>query len=169
MGKVKNITIDLLASGFRSGYAPVASGTFGTMVAIPFVIALRSCVSEIVFVAATLVLTVCSFYIAHEAERLYEENDSSKIVIDEIAGFFVTCLFMPVLRWDVIVVAFLVFRFFDIAKLWPASYFDKKTGGVAVIMDDVAAGIYACICVHIYVYLTVLSGIFNKVSQVSPN
>lgn len=163
MMKIFNFLIDILASGFKTGYAPVASGTFGTLVAIPFVVILRIYSSEIIYISITIILTLASFFIAHKANALYNESDSSKIVIDEIVGYFVTCAFLPVVRWDVFVFAFFAFRFFDIAKLWPASYFDNRTGGINVVMDDVVAGIYANIVTQIYLYLSVISFIYKVV------
>ena len=66
MKKLQEFLIDVFASGFRSGYAPVASGTFGTLVAIPFVILLRAYVSEITYIIVTIVLILISFYIARD-------------------------------------------------------------------------------------------------------
>jgi len=163
--KWQEIVVDITASGFKTGYAPVASGTFGTLVAIPFVILLRLYVTEIVYVVVTVLLMLVSFYIAHLAELLYKERDSSKIVIDEIVGYFFTCILLPVVRWDLFVVAFFTFRFFDIVKLWPAIYFDRKNGGVSVVLDDVVAGLYAAIAVQLYFYLSVLLFAADNVSK----
>jgi phosphatidylglycerophosphatase A len=165
MKNFKDILIDQLASGFRSGYAPIASGTFGTLVAIPFVVLLKLYVTEITFAITTVILIVVSCYIAHKGEELYQEPDSSKIVIDEVAGYFVTCLFMTELRWDVFAAAFFIFRFFDIVKLWPASYCDKKKGGTWVVLDDVAAGVYSRIALQLYIYLAGIALVYLNVGK----
>jgi phosphatidylglycerophosphatase A len=157
--KIKNKTdliIDLAASGFRVGYISIASGTFGTLLAIPFVVLARIYMPEFLYFLLTVLIIIFSIFVAGRAEKIYDEKDSSKIIIDEIAGYFVTCLFLPLLRWDFFVVAFFAFRFFDIVKLWPASYFDRRQGGASVVLDDVFAGVYALVCLQIYFFLSTL-------------
>ena len=137
--------IVFLASGAYLGYAPIASGTFGTLAGValyPVFEALRT------FSPALYVLTFCglvaaAILIADEAERIFGEKDSGKITIDEIAGYIAATLFVrPSL--GVVAASFLLFRFFDIAKIWPASHFDRAVrGGPGVVLDDVISGFYA--------------------------
>lgn len=166
MSKLKDTLVDIGASGFRSGYAPVASGTVGTLVAVPIVILLKLNVSFLTYFIVTLLLTVASFYVASQAEKLYGESDSSKVVIDEIVGFMITCLLINEMRWDIVLVAFIIFRLFDIFKIWPANIFDNRKGGFAVVMDDVVAGVYAMVLVKLYTtFLLPVAMIYFKVSE----
>jgi phosphatidylglycerophosphatase A len=132
----------LLSMGFGSGLAPIASGTFGTLAAIPIYIA-ASYYSVTLFFVLTLVSILAGIYLCGRTTRALGVQDHSAIVWDEFAGFFVTMLWVP-LSVKTIIAGFFLFRLFDIVKPWPASYFDSKVnGGVGVMMDDVVAGLYA--------------------------
>jgi phosphatidylglycerophosphatase A len=70
-------------------------------------------------------------------------HDHGAIVWDEIVGFFITMLLLPV-TWQNIVVGFLLFRFFDIVKPWPIKWLDKHVdGGFGIMIDDVLAAVFA--------------------------
>lgn len=130
------------ASFFGVGYAPVASGTFGTVAAIPVVWAVTG-LSVPLQVLAAVGVTLLAIITAAEAGRHYGVVDARQIVIDEVAGFMITMLAVPFTLPNVIA-GFLLFRLFDILKPWPASYFDRKVkNGVGVVLDDVMAGVYA--------------------------
>jgi phosphatidylglycerophosphatase A len=134
-----------LASGAYLGYAPIASGTFGTLAGValyPVFEALRQR-SAALYVLSFVALVAAAIAIAGAAEELFGEKDSGKITIDEIAGYIATTLFVrPSLA--VVVASFLLFRLFDVAKLWPASVFDRDVpGGAGVVLDDVISGFYA--------------------------
>jgi phosphatidylglycerophosphatase A len=98
-------------------------------------------------------LTVVAFiffacWISGEAERLFNEKDSGKIVIDEVAGYLVTMFALP-FSWQGVILGFFLFRFFDITKIPPARYFDRQVkNGYGVVLDDVVAGIYSCLALH---------------------
>jgi phosphatidylglycerophosphatase A len=98
-------------------------------------------------------LVAAAIVIAGEAEALFGERDSGKITIDEVAGYIAATLFLrPSLA--VIVASFLLFRFFDVVKLWPASYFDREAhGGSGVVLDDVVSGVYANLSLRVVAWL----------------
>ena len=134
----------IVATGLGTGYAPIASGTFGTLVGIP-VVMLLSLTHPIIYMLATVALLLVGIRVSDFAEEYYQESDSGKIVIDEIVGYMVTMLLVPV-NWMTLTAAFFVFRFFDIVKFWPARAIDQgHMGGAGVMLDDVAAGLYGCI------------------------
>lgn len=138
----------ILATGFGTGFAPVASGTFGTMPAVLFVFWMRHLLPfyYLVITAAVFVIGIAA---ANFAEEYYNQKDSGKIVIDEIVGYFVTMFMVPVSLTSLIV-GFFVFRFFDIAKIYPAGMIDRSDmRGLSVMLDDVAAGAYGCIVMQI--------------------
>jgi len=131
------------SSGLGAGYFPIASGTFGTLVALPFAWALAQIDAWWVWAAVVVSFIAASAALAHRAGKIYGVVDSKYIVSDEFAGLFVTVGLLP-FTWQTAVAGFFVFRFFDILKPWPASYFDRKVhNGFGVTFDDVIAGIFA--------------------------
>jgi len=148
MSKAKNKLVLFLASGFGLGYTPLAPGTFGTLLGVAAYFFLgRLSIFAVVPIAAALILV--SIWLADQAEQILLTRDPQIVVIDEVAGFLVTMLSFPT-SWRYLLAGFLLFRFFDILKPWPASYFDRSARrGWAVVMDDVAAGVYANICLQI--------------------
>lgn len=140
-----NLMVKLLATWGGSGYSPFASGTAGTLAAIPFYIWLaRLSLPMYLFTLVAFFFLAC--WISGKAEILFNEKDSGKIVIDEVVGYLVTMVAIP-FDWRYMVVGFFLFRFFDIVKPPPARWFDRKVkNGYGVVLDDVAAGVYAWIC-----------------------
>ena len=67
---------------------------------------------------------------------------SSPIVVDEVVGYLVTMMLVP-FSWRAVAAGFVAFRVFDVLKPWPASAFDRVKTGFGVVMDDVAAGVWA--------------------------
>jgi len=140
-----------LGTGFFSGYFPVASGTFGSLIAVliywfipgmnTWYVLLAVCV--LAFIPGTIA-----------AERLEKEHgaDPSIVVIDEFIGMWIALLGLPRELLPV-VLGFFAFRFFDIAKVAPANYFDRRRGGLGIMLDDVVAGIYANLLVRLVLFI----------------
>jgi phosphatidylglycerophosphatase A len=132
----------LLATWGPCGYAPVAPGTAGTLAAVPLFWALRHLRLGIYLLTVAAFIAVACFA-AGAAGRYWKVVDASPIVIDEVAGYLVTMALLP-WTWGTAIAGFLAFRLFDVWKPWPASYFDRKVkNGFGVVMDDVAAGVWA--------------------------
>jgi phosphatidylglycerophosphatase A len=132
----------LLAAWGPCGYAPVAPGTFGTAGAIPLYWALAHFLDAWWGLAATALVIAIGIPAAQRAGRYWGVADASPIVIDEVAGYLVTMAFVP-FSWPAALLGFLLFRLFDVLKPWPASAFDRMKNGFGVVMDDVAAGVFA--------------------------
>ena len=133
--------ITFLATGFGSGLAPFAPGTMGTLVGV--VICLL-CLPlpwpmRLLIVIALLALSI---YVAGQAEKIYQKKDDQRIVIDEIIGLQITML-PVVINVLNLCAGFVLFRIFDILKPFPIGNLQKLPGGWGVVIDDVAAGIYA--------------------------
>lgn len=142
----------LFATWFGTGYSPIAPGTVGTVGAIPFYLVL-SRLSLPLYLLSTVAFTFFAFWVAGHGEEIWEEHDSSRIVIDEVAGFLITMTAVPV-SWQGVLVGFLAFRLFDILKPQPASYFDRNIkNGYGVVLDDAMAGVYACLATHLVLRL----------------
>lgn len=139
-------------SALGTGFAPIASGTFGSAFALIFYFLIPGFSLWYVLLAASTVVFVIAVPFATKAEHVYG-NDPSMVVIDEVVGMWIT-LVSPLLpmSWIYAVVGFFLFRLFDIVKPWPANVFDKRTGGFGIMMDDVIAGIYANIASHLIIY-----------------
>jgi phosphatidylglycerophosphatase A len=133
----------LLAAWGPCGLSPVAPGTVGTLGAVPlaWLVALVAPPwwAHAAFLAAFLALSVLA---STRAGRYWQVVDASPIVIDEVIGYLVTMAFVP-FSWPAALAGFALFRLFDVTKPWPASYFDRVKSGFGVVMDDVAAGVWA--------------------------
>jgi phosphatidylglycerophosphatase A len=144
--------IKLTATGFGSGYAPLAPGTVGTLVGIPLYWVF-SAMSWPLWLLTVLALTCLAWIISEEAEKLFAQKDAPCIVIDEIAGLQWT-LFLITPTVLHIVLGFLLFRLFDIMKPFPARLFqDRLPGGLGVVADDLAAGGYANLVLQLVIRL----------------
>lgn len=138
----------LFATGFYTGYAPVVPGTFGTLVGIPIALIL-SFFPLWESTVMILLLIAVSCWIADMAERLYGMKDPNDIVIDEVVGYLVTVWALP-FTYVTALAGFILFRILDILKPFPIRWVDKRIpGGIGVVMDDVLAGVYGCIILHI--------------------
>lgn len=145
--------VQFLAFGFGSGLSPKAPGTAGTLVAVPIylLIADWSLLQYSVFIIVCAVLGV---WICGAASRQLEVHDHPGIVWDEFVGYWITLWAVP-FDWVWIVAGFVVFRVFDIIKPWPVSVLDRKVGGgFGIMIDDVLAGVMACLTLHIALYFT---------------
>ena len=99
--------------------------------------------SWMIYVLTAVAFACLAIYLADEAEKLFQVKDASPIVIDEVAGMLVT-FFLVTPTPAHIVVGFLLFRFFDVVKIFPANWCQNRLpGGLGVVADDLAAGVYA--------------------------
>lgn len=144
--------IIFFATGAYSGYSPVAPGTAGSVVGLVVMWfgfgplwAYSPAIALVVFAIAFVI----SCWIAGRAEIIFDEHDSSKIVLDEVLGMVATMFANPLTPlW--MLAGFVIFRLFDIVKPFPADLIDRKLGGGSgVMLDDLAAGIYANIVLQI--------------------
>jgi phosphatidylglycerophosphatase A len=92
--------------------------------------------------ALIVVVTVLGVWAAGEAERALGAKDPGAIVVDEVAGMALSVFAVP-LTPAVLVVAFVLFRIFDVVKPFPADAAQRLPGGVGVVVDDLVAGLYA--------------------------
>jgi phosphatidylglycerophosphatase A len=136
------------ATGCGSGYVPVAPGTAGTAVAV-ILFFLLSSLSLSLYLLTTAAFIFISIWIAHQAAFLLQMKDPPPIVMDEVAGYLVTMASFP-FTWQYAAAGFILFRLFDIVKPFPARWIDRNVpGGYGIVLDDVAAGIYANIVLQI--------------------
>lgn len=151
----------LIATFLYSGLSPKAPGTAGSLLAIIIAMALFPMLSVSNLIIATLVLYFIGVWSSNIYMKETGTHDPGSIVIDEAAGIAITmAIAFPVMRanniWEIIIsgsVVFIFFRVFDILKPWPIRVIDKKvTGGHGVMLDDIAAGLFAGIFSYFTLY-----------------
>ena len=149
----------LLATWFGAGLIRPAPGTMGSIAAVPFGILIQYLGGMPALIIASIILLIIGVSVSNYYEKHSGEHDSSSIVIDEVVGIWIAGIpaaTNPIL-W---VLAFCLFRIFDILKPWPVSIYDnRKKGGYNVMMDDVVAGIIAFFGVATFATLFLKAGI----------
>ncbi len=155
------------------GYLPLAPGTWGSLLAVGIYLLVRisiashptdtsPIVSPLGFLAGELIViaivTLLGIWAASRTERVLKVKDPGKVVVDEVAGQLIALLPLPLTRiapWPVLVIlAFLLFRFFDIVKPYPARRLESLNGGWGIMADDIIAGVYAAIVVALAVVVS---------------
>ena len=138
----RNDLVVFLATGCFTGFLPKMPGTWGTLAAIPIVIITHQ-TTTIVQTVTALIFVAFAAWIAGRAEVLFKDRDARPIVIDEMVGFLITLLLLP-LNFLTLCLGFFLFRLFDIVKPPPISTVEKRLhGGWGIVLDDVLAGVFA--------------------------
>ena len=138
------------------GYLPLMPGTWGSLVGVGVFLALAR-VSIVLVLVAIPIITVAGIWAGFRTEELAGRKDPRKVVADEVAGQMIAMLPLPFfnlqspLKW--IIVSFILFRFFDIVKPYPASRLESLRGGYGIMCDDLVAGSYAAIITSIIIVL----------------
>ncbi len=139
-----------IGSGLFTGFFPKASGTFASFVALLlFLIPGFENPSLMIFLISFFILI--GVPIAVKFEKIYG-NDPSQYTLDEFIGTWITLLFIPKKIWWIIP-AFIIWRFMDIIKPFPARKLESVPRGWGVILDDVMAGIYSFMAIQIIIYV----------------
>ncbi len=135
------IFILAIATGAGSGYAPIASGTFGSAVGLLLWWAIAGS-GPVLYGVALLIVVLIGIWAANRAQAIFRRHDDGRITIDEVAGMLLSLFWLPA-RPEVVAAGFLLFRLFDIWKPEPARAAERLPGGVGVMADDLVAGLYA--------------------------
>jgi len=144
--------VHILAFGFGTGLAPFAPGTVGSLLGV-LLAWLTLDLGLIAQIGVAIGLSVAGIWICGESARRLGIHDHGGIVWDEIAGMYVTLLVAPftLSAW---ILAFLLFRAFDIVKPWPIRDLDHRLGGgLGIMLDDLVAALYAAILLALYGWL----------------
>ncbi len=132
-------------SFFYVGYLPKAPGTWASLACLPIFYFLYPLTPRPIYSLFFTLLLVLSAYLAQKHTVTTKEKDPGWIVIDEVLGVMVAWPTLKTNHWQEILLLFILFRFFDITKIWPASYYDKKNSGWGIMLDDIVSGIYTAI------------------------
>jgi len=139
----------LLSFGFGSGLARKAPGTFGTLVGFPIYWYLAPRLSDMWFLLVLILAFAIGVRVCDITGKALGVADYSGIVWDEIVAFMLVLFFTPQ-GWEWSLLAFMLFRFFDIVKPQPIRYFDSYWhGGLGVMFDDLLAAGYALLCMAV--------------------
>ena len=129
-----------VATAFGVGYVPVASGTFGSAVGVLLWAALPA--TTLIHAIAIVTLFAAGSWAGTVAERHFGRTDPGEVVVDEVMGMLLT-LFLTGAGWKIAMAGFVLFRFFDVVKPYPARSLERLPGGVGVMADDAMAALYA--------------------------
>ena len=141
-----------IATGAGSGYLPKAPGTWGTLVGLLLWWPLAG-LSLTAYLATVAVLFIVGVASAGAAEKILDRGDPGVVVIDEIVGVLIALAAVP-LHPAAALAGFALFRLFDIAKPFPVGWLDRHLhGGLGIMLDDVAAGLYALLVLHLGLWL----------------
>jgi len=144
---MKWIKLGIVSCGFL-GCAPVAPGTFGTLGGVAIAWLLAGTRLYPLWVLAACALTyVVGRSLGAWAERYSGRKDPGIFVLDEVVGYLITVLWIDGPSLLSLVVAFFVFRFFDIFKPALARRLEQVPGGDGILLDDVVAGVYGLVLV----------------------
>jgi len=138
-----------IASGGGAGFAPRAPGTFGSLVGLVLGAALLYFGHGPLLLCTLLVSAAGIWAIG----KVGGADDAGWIVIDEIAGQMIAVLALPFFTLRGLILAFLLFRLFDITKLGPIGRLDRRHDAWGVMGDDWVAGAFAFICVAVILFL----------------
>jgi phosphatidylglycerophosphatase A len=133
----------LLATWFGAGYLPKAPGTWGSLAALPFAWVISDQVGSVGLVVASIAVFIVGIWASNVYIALSGQQDPGPVVIDEVAGMWMTLALVPP-DLTLYAVGFILFRIVDIFKPWPAGWADKSVkGGFGVMLDDVLAALYS--------------------------
>ena len=141
----------VLGAGLGSGFSPVAPGTAGSLLAAVLYLPLRPYFAGPrwpVGLALVGVVTLVGVWSAGVIERSLGKKDPGRVVIDEVAGQWLAFLAVP-FSWPLWGAGFFIFRFMDIVKPFPARWMERLPGGWGIMLDDLVAGAYTLIILHV--------------------
>lgn len=139
-----------LATSFGIGYVKFAPGTFGSLAGLLLWYVLPQ--SATVQGVAIVLLFIAGSWSGSVAERHFKIADPPPVVIDEVMGMLITLFLNPV-GWQGAVIAFVLFRAFDVVKPYPANQLERLHGGIGVMADDGMAAVYSNLALRITILL----------------
>jgi phosphatidylglycerophosphatase A len=146
-----HIALSYIATIGFLGYSPFAPGTVGSLFALA--VFLITDLSIYVHLSVIIIGALIGIYASSAAEKILNEKDSGKIIIDEFIGFYVSVFYLPK-TLGFAIAAFLLFRFFDILKPLFISKLERTlSNGLGVMADDILAGIYTNIVLQIWLVM----------------
>ena len=128
------------------GFFPVAPGTAATIAGICLAFMLK--LNLVLYISVTIILLVLAIPACSYLEKIIGKKDPGMLVIDEVVGVLIAFIGLP-LSWPVVISGFFLFRALDMFKIYPINKFESLPGGLGIMMDDVMAGLYTNIALHV--------------------
>ena len=141
-----NSLIRLITTFFYIGHVPIIPGTMASLIGTLIYIILYD--HPFVYLFLLVILIMLGFMISGQMEQILKKRDPSCVVIDEVAGVMIALYLLP-LNLSVIILAFILFRVFDVLKIYPVNIFETFGGSTGIMMDDLFAGLYTNLLMHI--------------------
>jgi phosphatidylglycerophosphatase A len=145
----KETAVIFFATTSFLGYLP-ASGTVASVPALALVFLLRP--YPFLYLGAIVALTVLGIAASSYAERFYARKDPREVTVDEVVGMLIALYGLPFTP-PVVLSTFLLYRLFDVVKPFPARRFEFLPVGFGIMADDIVAGFYANIGIHLIAWL----------------
>lgn len=136
--------ITIFATGFGSGYLKPAPGTWGSLLGLAIFLFWQIPLIWII------IFSLFGVVICQVGEKSLNEQDSPKIVFDEMVGIWISLWNIPLFLYPI---AFILFRIFDIFKFFPIDNLQKFPGGLGIMLDDIAAGIISRLLLGIIILI----------------
>lgn len=156
----KPVLATLIATFFGVGRLRPGPGTWASAVTVllwaALAYSLPASMRTLVVVGLALVVTVIGIPSATRVARASGIKDPQFVVIDEVAGQLVALISVP-LAWKSFLAGFILFRVFDIVKPPPVRQLEELPEGTGIVLDDIAAGFYALLAVHLLMHFGLLS------------
>jgi phosphatidylglycerophosphatase A len=144
-----------IATLFGIGRVPVAPGTVASLVALILAWPIVLYWDRFGLLVAGLAASAIGAWAGEHYARDTKQADPSECVVDELAGQWIACAFAPV-SFLAFLLAFILFRIFDILKPWPISKLEKLPGGVGIMADDIGAALAAGVIIAILAHLRIV-------------
>ncbi len=143
----------VFATWFGSGFLPVAPGTWGSLLAIPFIEGSFRLAGLRGLVVFAVVASLGGIVVSGKVARLLRREDPSEVVIDEVAGQAISVFPVyalartasPFLFWSLVAASFLLFRIVDVVKPGPVGKAESLPGGLGVMADDILGGLLVAV------------------------
>ena len=145
----------IISTFFYSGFSPFAPGTAGTLAFLPFYWLFFSKLGWYYYVPALIVIYFAGVWSSNYAAVIFKEKDPGKVVIDEVAGYMITMLFIP-FTLKRMIVGFFIARILDIIKPYPARQLEGLRGGNGIMADDAMSGIYGNILMWVLIWFKII-------------
>jgi phosphatidylglycerophosphatase A len=134
----------VIATWFGCGYAPAAPGTVGSAagILVAWLLISMAGMAPVWLVLLTAVMSAPAIWAAGATARETGKEDPGLVVVDEVLGQWLTAAAMVRVNWQAYLLAFALFRIFDITKPWPIRRLERLPGGWGIVADDLLAGVY---------------------------
>ncbi len=140
--------IKLWSTFFYIGYSPFAPGSMASLAGAILAVLMHQTI--VLYILVFAAVTAIGFKVSGPMEKIVGKEDPGCVVIDEVSGILIAFFLLPMTP-AVIWTAYFLFRAFDMFKIYPVCKFEEIRGGKGIMMDDIVAGIYTGVIMHIAV------------------